>query len=671
MVAFFVGLSFTCYPLSASAIELSELELYPTYSAVGLEVSYDGDDDDNSIASFVWREKGETVWRNGVDMTHDRSRKLIWASIWPLQQGITVEVKVTSEDNGRTATIQNTTRTRKLTLENSGGNIYYVSPSGSDENPGTKLEPFATLTRGAKALQTGDTLLAMSGVYREGNLFSNLSGTPQKPIIIGAAHGERPILDSSASIEKGFGQWQAVGNDIYVTRLKLNPDQRRYAAQDGLRMFFYRSLDHLDKDELKAQRAWFYDEDAGRIYVRTGHESTPDKHEYRVANHTYAVNLTNSNYVVVRGFEMQYYGEVGVNIKGSSRGCVIYENVIHSSPGAVNISGREVHDTAVWHNKFYDKGLNDFTWNAIKASEYRRQGLTCFSGRGSSICYNYVDGFFDGIDPEVWKHTAEIQLNRDLDVMYNDFINCGDDAIEADGGGVNYRIHGNRMRNVFAAISIAPVEKGPVYVTRNHASFKMLMFKLNVGGPESLGWAYCYHNSGYSQVTGEGWGGFAISFPPAETLPISNKVFANNAVVAKGTGIRCAHEGYRLDYDCFYHVPGEKPLAFSWQIKGVDGQWQDRTRYRALKTFAEATGREQHGIYADPMFISSPDVGTIKLQDFGIIPLSTFPLVEDSSVGDLRLQRKSPCIDAGVVIRGINEDYNGEAPDIGAFEYLR
>jgi hypothetical protein len=36
--------------------------------------------------------------------------------------------------------------------------------------------------------------------------------------------------------------------------------------------------------------------------------------------------------------------------------------------------------------------------------------------------------------------------------------------------------------------------------------------------------------------------------------------------------------------------------------------------------------------------------------------------------GDLRLRPDSPCIDRGVILRGINEDYRGRAPDIGAFE---
>ena len=593
---------------------------------------------------------------------------LAWASIWPLEQGDKVEVRVTLKDGDKTSTLEGSCATRVLILQNAGGATYYASPTGSDDNPGSLEKPFATLARAASAAKAGDTVLAMSGIYREGNLFGGLKGEKAKPIIIAAADGQTPVIDSSVVIDKDAA-WEETGPAVYALKLSLPRDQKRYAAQDGRRMFYYKSRADFSRDKLNARRAWFYDEAAGRIYVKTGDDIPPSGHAYAFASHSYGVDLTRSDYVVLRGFEVRFCGEASVTVADTSRGCVIYENTLHNSPGAVRVYGEAVHDLAVWRNSMYEKGLTDFTWDAIKASEYRRQGITCFSARGSSICHNRVDGYFDCVDPEVWRLTERIDLNRDLDVMYNDLINSGDDAIEADGGGVNFRIHGNRIRNCFAAISIAPVEKGPVYVTRNDASYKMLFFKMNVGGPESLGWAYCYHNSGYCQVSGKVYGGTALSFPPADTMPISNKRFANNACIAKGQGIRDAHDGYLLDYDLYWHVPGDKPLTFSWQVKNRDGRWLEPVLFSSLKAFAKATGREAHGLYADPAFVSTPDLGIItNWQDFGKTPIGDYPIVPDSSVGDLRLESTSPCIDAGVVVRGINEDFQGSAPDIGAFE---
>jgi len=659
-----------CGLARAGEFEPGAMELYPTYSAIGIEIPYTGDEAGEVTPEFVWRKTGQTQWRNGVEMTVEREKHFIWASIWPLEQGDSVEVKVTftAGETEAAPPLEGTVSVREMVLSGEGGR-FWVSPDGNDENPGSQDQPWRTLAHAASVVKAGDTVFACGGVYREGGLFSGLHGEPGNPIVFTAAEGEKPVIDGSDTIEKGSGAWRDLGNGVFATDLALNAGQARYAAQDGLRMFYYRSLAELEEDELHAGRAWFYDEEAGEMYVRTGDERAPAEHTYNIANFTYGVDLTGSEYVVVRGFEIRFCGEACIGVTDPSRGCIIYENTLHSAPGGVNISGYNIHDTAVWRNRIYDRGLADFTWHAIKASGYRRQGITCFSGRGSSICHNFVDGYFDCIDPEVWRLTDRLDLNRDLDVMYNDLLNSGDDAIEADGGGVNYRIHGNRIRNCFAAISIAPVEKGPLYVTRNDASYKMLFFKLNVGGPESRGWAYCYHNSGYCQVAGRVYGGVAVSLPPARTLLVTNKRFANNACIAKDLGIRYGNDLCMFDYDCFHNVPGTPPLVFTWQVRDDDGRWRTLPVFPTLEAFSEATGHETHGIYADPMFVATPDLGTVAdWRNFETTPIGAYPLAADMSVGDMHLKPGSPCIDAGVVIRGINEDYRGDAPDIGAFE---
>ncbi len=85
---------------------------------------------------------------------------------------------------------------RTLTLEPAAGGMrYYVTPDGNDFKPGTRRQPFRTLRHAASVAQPGDAIYALSGIYRQGDLFSRLSGTPGAPIIIAAADGEHPILD--------------------------------------------------------------------------------------------------------------------------------------------------------------------------------------------------------------------------------------------------------------------------------------------------------------------------------------------------------------------------------------------------------------------------------------------------------------------------------------------
>jgi hypothetical protein len=74
---------------AADAIQPGKLELYPTPAAVSVELPFRGDDNGNATASFVWKRQAEAKWRNGVDMTIDRKRGFVWASVWPLEPGET------------------------------------------------------------------------------------------------------------------------------------------------------------------------------------------------------------------------------------------------------------------------------------------------------------------------------------------------------------------------------------------------------------------------------------------------------------------------------------------------------------------------------------------------------------------------------------------------------
>jgi len=73
---------------------------------------------------------------------------------------------------------------------------YYVDqshPRANDKNPGTDDAPFKTIRAAAKAIQGGDTVIVMPGVYRETVGFS-ASGTPEKPTVIRASENYKVIV---------------------------------------------------------------------------------------------------------------------------------------------------------------------------------------------------------------------------------------------------------------------------------------------------------------------------------------------------------------------------------------------------------------------------------------------------------------------------------------------
>ncbi|MEM5774346.1 MAG: right-handed parallel beta-helix repeat-containing protein, partial [Anaerolineaceae bacterium] len=75
-------------------------------------------------------------------------------------------------------------------------NTYYVSPSGSDSNPGTQSAPWKTIGYAANRMSAGKTLYVRGGTYRESFTIS-VSGTSSSPINIEAYPGETPVIDGN------------------------------------------------------------------------------------------------------------------------------------------------------------------------------------------------------------------------------------------------------------------------------------------------------------------------------------------------------------------------------------------------------------------------------------------------------------------------------------------
>ena len=82
-------------------------------------------------------------------------------------------------------------------------------------------------------------------------------------------------------------------------------------------------------------------------------------------------------------------------------------------------------------------------------------------------------------------------------------------------------------------------------------------------------------------------------------------------------------------------------------------------QYPTLAAYSAATGHDTHSVIVDyDVFESVPPLDR------------TNPWVlHDPADVDFRLRPGSVAIDAGVRLAGINDDANGDAPDLGAYEF--
>lgn len=260
----------------------------------------------------------------------------------------------------------------------------------------------------------------------------------------------------------------------------------------------------------------------------------------------------------------------------------------------------------------------------------------CFSGEGielnhtsgHDIAYNTISYVADGIS---YPH-------KNCDIYGNDIFDTSDDGIELDYGYANIRCWRNRISNPKNnGISFQPVNGAPWYVLRNQVA-SPLENAIKFRGADR---ALIAHN------TFVGWSGVEAS--GSEFL---SRVQSNNNLWISVQD-RYVWEsgsddgfvpfwGYNLDYDGFDW--GNYPYAMKW--KGV--------RYIDLEAFSSATGLESHGIHIDK---------NICFETFDIAqPPSSMPLQY------LTLAEGCNAENGGIVLTGINEDYTGNGPDLGAYE---
>lgn len=231
-------------------------------------------------------------------------------------------------------------------------------------------------------------------------------------------------------------------------------------------------------------------------------------------------------------------------------------------------------------------------------------------------------------------------LPVELDLHDNVITKSADDAISLDGTCANCRVWGNIIDSSLVAFSMAPIEEGPTFVTRNlaynlvgsrsDAGYKGLALKVNSGYDEK-GKMLVYHNT--FDLRAAGTIGLSILSPGVwNLLTLRNNIFwaADDTYTIYNVNTDNAMD---MDYDLFYTTKSDYVAS-----------WNDQ-KYATLASFTTATSQEVHGAFAMPVF-------------------------NDRDGGDYRLNSAStPQIDKGVVIAGFNDGYRGSAPDLGYFEY--
>lgn len=276
-------------------------------------------------------------------------------------------------------------------------------------------------------------------------------------------------------------------------------------------------------------------------------------------------------------------------------------------------------------------------------------------GPGHVIANNSIAYFHDAIAISTYGTPESDPDHRasSIDIYNNDMHILNDDFVETDGGVHNIRVFNNRGVNAArGGYSAQPVFGGPAYFVRNilyHVP-SGVAFKFSA---KAAGMFVCHNTIISENLIGD---------------PAANMHFRNNLFLGRDTTNRAilklanATDDYSSDFNGYRPTKGvEKQYYFLGPKKGqriyepTEEDWQV---FPSLSEFRAATGQEEHSIEVDyDIFerLSSPDVKNEHA-------------VYHAMDLDFRLKPSSRAVDKGTALPTINEDYNGQAPDLGALE---
>lgn len=256
------------------------------------------------------------------------------------------------------------------------------------------------------------------------------------------------------------------------------------------------------------------------------------------------------------------------------------------------------------------------------------------AGTGITVRHNRITGFADGID------TFHSYPCAAIDIYGNEISEMTDDGIETDYSVRNVRVFNNRLTNVFMGISAQPVYGGPVYILRNAMyNVEASVFKLH-NSPSGV---LMYHNTAVKA-------GMPASIYPG--LPIRNCVSRNNLFV--GTSAQFAFESTAPMIDCDFDYD-----AFGGGPWPMFMKWNER-RYPDLEEVKRGAPVYRHALLVNPA-----NCFHSRLLPPADARAQAFP----TKTNDLRLSGRSQARNKGARIPGINDNYEGNAPDLGAYEY--
>ena len=612
-------------PEAGSIAVMSRLDLISNIETAGIVVS---GVDLPRTAQLLYQRSGEAIWHTGHPLVRIDDGRLV-GSLFGLSPSTTYQVRVVDATTEITGMI--TTQPEEIPFTPLF--TLHVNDDAPPGGNGSSAAPFRTIQEAVNLAGPGTQILVSDGIYREGVSFP-ASGTPGSWIQV-KAEGAGAVLEGADTLTGNI--WTPVEgrSNVWSTRLG---GPIAYLARDGKRYYRYDNynglLNRAGHNYVPMQEGWHFDPATLILYVRSLDD--PSRHAWQAPRFNRAFDVIGRDWIWIEGFEMRYYGTrtdgCGVCTLNASH-VVIRKNRIHNLQLGIfiNWNGNDLqgNDTRVEYNEVFDPLVNEWPWNAVKGSSMEGTGIIMRGHIGAIVrgneVHNYFNGIYTGVSGTAGENPA---VAFDADIYNNRVHHISDDSLEPEGACVNHRFRNNSVDQVFVGISLAPITFGPTWVLRS--TFTNFTSKAIKWDRNSDGVVLIYHNTAWTNAP-DASGMDLIS-------PVHNTTLRNNIFQVNGFSITERPAGSTnndWNNNNWYNTRTSSNPHFKWE----------NINYDRITNFCRGSGLECNGYDTAPGFVNPGG-------------------------GNFSLSPSSPNVNRAVVIPGINDNFDGAAPDVGAFELL-
>lgn len=432
------------------------------------------------------------------------------------------------------------------------GVSYYVSTSGSDNNPGTVGSPWRTIQHAAKSVQAGDIVYVRAGVYNEA-VTVTVSGSASSGYVTFQSYpGELATVD-------GTGLKVVSGQSGL-----FNITNQNYVAISGFEMRNFTSSSDAQVPI--------------GIYL-TG----ADSYVQILNNHVHNITTTAP--------------ATPNNCASNALGIAIYGN---QAPGSINhltLNGNEVdhNKTGCSETMTLNGNVENFTVTNNLIHDNNNIGIDAIGFEGTSPQPAY-DQARNGTISGNTVYNITSYGNPDYGKQYSA------DGIYVDGG-TNIIVERNTVHNADLNVELASEHSGKVtsYITlRNNLIYAGNSNGISIGGYDSKrgGTDHCniVNNTLYNNDTKQtGSGEFQVQYYA------TNNVFKNNILYTVAS-----QDLFINNYTASESNPADVDYNLYYSMDAANAQWiWNSTTYTGFSAYQSGTGKDTHGMFVDPQFINT------------------------------------------------------------------